>query len=137
MQFAAQCSPRCCKFLQFHAPNATLPNIIGFLTIGHHAIALPLIGISVNIYTFNIVINCYCCVNGVYFGFSLLGTLFKRGYTPDVTTFNTLLNGLILQDKTPEAVQLFKKLMRMREIEPNVVMYGTIVNRLCRTGEHY
>ncbi|KAF5940734.1 hypothetical protein HYC85_021901 [Camellia sinensis] len=110
------------------------------LKMGHYDIALRLIGklhflgIQVDIYTFSIVINCYCRLNQVDFGFSLLGTLFKRGYTPNVTTFKTLLNGLILDDKTPEAVELFKKLMRTREIEPGVVMYGTIVNGLCRTG---
>ncbi|THG02463.1 hypothetical protein TEA_022433 [Camellia sinensis var. sinensis] len=110
------------------------------LKMGHYDIALRLIGklhflgILVNIYTFNIAINCYCRLNQVDFGFSLLGILFKRGYTPNVTTFTTLINGLILQDKTPQAVELFKKLMRTREIEPDVVMYGTIVNGLCRTG---
>ncbi|CAL5351130.1 unnamed protein product [Camellia sinensis] len=67
-------------------------------------------GIQVNIYTFNIAINCYCRV----IGFSLLGNLFKRGYTPDVTTFTTLINGLILQDRTPQAIELFKKLMTSR-----------------------
>ena len=110
------------------------------LKLGHYDIALPLIGklhfrgIQVDIFTFNIAINCCCRLNQAHFGFSLLGSLFKRGYTPLSATFNTLINGLILQDKTPEAVELFKKLMRMREIEPIVVMYGTFVNGLCRTG---
>ncbi|GMP85156.1 hypothetical protein CsSME_00038429 [Camellia sinensis var. sinensis] len=110
------------------------------LKMGHYDMALPLIGklhflgIQLDIYTFSIAINCYCCLNQVHFRFSLLGTLFKSGHTPDVITFTTLLNGLILDDKTPEAVELFKKLMRMREIEHDVVMYGTIVNGLCRTG---
>ncbi|CAL5351199.1 unnamed protein product [Camellia sinensis] len=119
--------------------NKTLGSI---LKMGHYATALSLIrnklqqlqGIQVDFYTCNIAINCYCHLNRVDFGLSLLGTLFKRGYTPSVITFTTLINGLILQDKTPQAVELFKKLMRSREIEPNVVMYGTIVNGLCRTG---
>ncbi|KAF5940862.1 hypothetical protein HYC85_022029 [Camellia sinensis] len=124
-------------------PISQLNKALGsILKMGHYATALSLIqnklqqfqGIQVNICTFCIAINCYCYLNGVDFGLSLLGTLFKRGYTPDVTTFTTLINGLILQDKTPQAVELFKKLMRTREIEPDVVMYGTIVNGLCRTG---
>ncbi|CAL5422463.1 unnamed protein product [Camellia sinensis] len=110
--------------------------------MGHYATALTLIhnklqqfqGIQVNICTFSIAINYHYHLDRVDFGLSLLGTLFKRGYTPDVTTFTTLINGLILQDKTPLAVELFKKLMRTREIEPDVVMYGTIVNGLYRTG---
>ncbi|THG08418.1 hypothetical protein TEA_015076 [Camellia sinensis var. sinensis] len=115
---------------------------LGTITrMGHYATALFLIhnlqflqGIQVDLYTFSIAINCYCHLNRVHFGFSILGTLFKCGYTPNVYIFSTLINGLILEDKTPEAVELFKKLMRNREIEPNVVMYGTIVNGLCRTG---
>ncbi|KAI8561104.1 hypothetical protein RHMOL_Rhmol04G0311000 [Rhododendron molle] len=63
-----------------------------------------------------------------------MGGLFKRGYTPDVVTFNTLINGLIIEDRTAEAVELFKKLVRNRDIEPNVVMYGAIVNGLCKIG---
>ncbi|XP_028114898.1 pentatricopeptide repeat-containing protein At1g63400-like [Camellia sinensis] len=115
------------------------------LKMAHYATALSLIhnklqqfqAIQVNFYTFNIAINYYCRLNRVDFGLSLLGTLFKRSYTPDVTTFTTPINGLILQDKTPQAVKLVKKLMRTREIEPNVVMYGTIVNGLCRTGNTF
>ncbi|CAL5420007.1 unnamed protein product [Camellia sinensis] len=106
------------------------------LKMGHYDIALPLIGklhflgIQVNSYTFNIAINCYCHLNQVS-----LGSLFwvPSSNAPDVTTLNTLLNGLILDDKIPEAVELFKKLMKMSEIEPNVIMCGTIVNGLYRT----
>ncbi|GMP77338.1 hypothetical protein CsSME_00033640 [Camellia sinensis var. sinensis] len=109
--------------------------------MGHYDISLSLIlnkllqfqGIQVDLCTFNIAINCYCRLNQVHFGFSLLGSLFKRGYTQNATTFTTLINGLILEDKTPEAVELFKKLIRMREIQPGVVMYRTIVNGLYKT----
>ncbi|THG14646.1 hypothetical protein TEA_023839 [Camellia sinensis var. sinensis] len=124
-------------------PISQFNKALGPITkMGHYAISLSLIlnklqqcqGIQVDLYTFNIAINCYCRLNQVHFGFSLLGSLFKRGFTPDATTFNTLINGLILEDKTPEAVELFKKLITTREIEPDLVMYGTVVNGLCRTG---
>ncbi|THG14645.1 hypothetical protein TEA_023838 [Camellia sinensis var. sinensis] len=124
-------------------PISQFNKALGPITkMGHYDISLSLIlnklqqfqGIQLDIYTFNIAINCCCRLDQVHFGFSLLGSLFKRGYTPDATTFNTLINGLILQDKTPEAVELFKKLITTKEIEPDVIMYGTIVNGLCRTG---
>ncbi|XP_058211770.1 putative pentatricopeptide repeat-containing protein At1g12700, mitochondrial [Rhododendron vialii] len=89
-------------------------------------------GVRVNFYTLSIAINCYCHVNRVGFGFSLLGGLFKRGYKPHVAIFNTLLRGLISEDKAAEAVELFEKLMRRREIEPNEVTYGTIIIGLCK-----
>ncbi|KAI8002975.1 Pentatricopeptide repeat-containing protein, partial [Camellia lanceoleosa] len=105
-------------------PISQFNKALGPITkMGHYGVSLSLIlnklqqfqGIQVNLYTFNIAINCYCRLNQVHFGFSLLGSLFKRGFTPDATTFNTLINGLILEDKTPEAVELFKKLITTRE----------------------
>ncbi|KAI5659677.1 hypothetical protein M9H77_28470 [Catharanthus roseus] len=42
----------------------------------------------------NVVINSFCLVGRVEFGFSLLGVFFKRGYSPNAITFNTLLKGL-------------------------------------------
>ncbi|KAI8543200.1 hypothetical protein RHMOL_Rhmol08G0199400 [Rhododendron molle] len=68
--------------------------------------------------TFNIAIKCYCRANQVGFGFSLLGCLFKRGYMPGVRTFASLLNGLISQDKTAEAVELFEKIVGKEKSNP-------------------
>ncbi|CAH2080435.1 unnamed protein product [Thlaspi arvense] len=56
------------------------------------------------------------------------------GYSASVVTFNTLMNGLILEDRTFEAIELFKKLTKTREIVPDSVTYGIIINGLCRTG---
>ncbi|KAL0456587.1 UNVERIFIED_CONTAM: putative pentatricopeptide repeat-containing protein, mitochondrial [Sesamum latifolium] len=39
-----------------------------------------------NEYTLTIVINCYCLLNRVDFGFAILGSFFKRGIKPNVTT---------------------------------------------------
>ncbi|KAF5941796.1 hypothetical protein HYC85_019438 [Camellia sinensis] len=123
-------------------PISDFNKALGTITkMGHYATALSLIlnklqqfqGILFDIYTFNIAINCYYRLNRVHAGCSLFGCLFKCGFTLTVATFNTLTNGLILEDKTPEAVELFKKLITSREIEPNVVMYGAIINGLCRT----
>ncbi|KAK2973890.1 hypothetical protein RJ640_013944 [Escallonia rubra] len=59
---------------------------------------------------------------------------FRRGIVPNVATFGILLKGLVLEDRVPEAVILFTKLIRERVCEPNEVMYGTIVSGLCKTG---
>ncbi|KAI8561112.1 hypothetical protein RHMOL_Rhmol04G0311700 [Rhododendron molle] len=105
-----------------------------YITALSHFDKLRFLGKGVNLVTVSIAINCYCRLNRVDFGFSLLGCLFKSGCTPDVYTFNTLLNGLIVQHKTAEAGQLFKELARNRDIEPNVVMCGTIINGPCKVG---
>ncbi|KAM7466417.1 hypothetical protein LguiB_013979 [Lonicera macranthoides] len=79
-------------------------------------------------------INCYCHLNRVTFGFSLLGSLFKRGYEPTVVTFTTLIKGLFAQDKFSEAKNLFIKLLGEKQIKPTVVTYGAVMNGLCKSG---
>ncbi|KAL0456590.1 UNVERIFIED_CONTAM: putative pentatricopeptide repeat-containing protein, mitochondrial [Sesamum latifolium] len=92
------------------------------------------LGIPVNQWTMNITINCYCLLNRVYFGFAILGSLFKCGYEPDVTTFNTLIKGLFLDDKVVEAEKLFKKLLTLKLCKPNEVTILTVINGLCKAG---
>ncbi|KAL0456625.1 UNVERIFIED_CONTAM: Pentatricopeptide repeat-containing protein, mitochondrial [Sesamum latifolium] len=90
-------------------------------------------GTPVSEYTLTIVINCYCLLNQVDFGFTILGSFFKCGYEPNVTIFTTLIKGLFLDDKVIEAEKLFKKLLALRVCEPNEVMVLTVINGLCET----
>ncbi|KAJ9557440.1 hypothetical protein OSB04_012054 [Centaurea solstitialis] len=68
--------------------------------------------------------------------------LFKQmtaiGVPVDVYTtaivINTLLNGLILEDRILEAERLFKKLIKGKLCEPDVVMYSTMIKGLCKVG---
>ncbi|KAK4394071.1 putative pentatricopeptide repeat-containing protein, mitochondrial [Sesamum angolense] len=91
-------------------------------------------GTPINEYTMNIVTNCYCLLNRVDFGFAILGSFFKRGYEPNVTTFNTLIRGLFLDDKVIEAEKLFKKLLTLKLCEPNEVTVLTVINGLRKAG---
>ncbi|XP_020552858.1 putative pentatricopeptide repeat-containing protein At1g12700, mitochondrial isoform X3 [Sesamum indicum] len=91
-------------------------------------------GASVDEYTLNIVINCYCLLNRVDFGFAILGSFFKRGYEPNIITFNTLIKGLFLDDKVIEAEKLFIKLLALGLCEPNEATILTMVNGLCKAG---
>ncbi|KAL0377014.1 UNVERIFIED_CONTAM: putative pentatricopeptide repeat-containing protein, mitochondrial [Sesamum calycinum] len=92
------------------------------------------LGTPVSEYTLTIVINCYCLLNRVDFGFAILGSFFKRGYEPNVTTFTTLIKGLFLDDNVIEAEKLFKKLLALRLCEPNEVTILTVINGLCKAG---
>ncbi|KAL0388082.1 UNVERIFIED_CONTAM: putative pentatricopeptide repeat-containing protein, mitochondrial [Sesamum radiatum] len=91
-------------------------------------------GIPINEYTLTIVINCYCLLNRVDFGFAILGSFFKRGYEPCVTTFTTLIKGQFLDDRVIEAEKLFKKLLTLKLCEPDEVMVLTVINGLCKGG---
>ncbi|KAL0342490.1 UNVERIFIED_CONTAM: putative pentatricopeptide repeat-containing protein, mitochondrial [Sesamum calycinum] len=92
------------------------------------------LGAPVDEYTMTIVINCYCLLNRVDFGFAILGSFFKRGYEPNVTTFGTLVKGLFLDDKVIDAEKLFKKLLARKICEPNQAMILTVINGLCKAG---
>ncbi|KAL0377025.1 UNVERIFIED_CONTAM: putative pentatricopeptide repeat-containing protein, mitochondrial [Sesamum calycinum] len=91
-------------------------------------------GIPVNEHTMTVAINCYCLLNHIDFGFAILGSFFKCGYEPDVTTFNTLIKGLFLADRVIEAEKLFKKLLTLKLCEPNEVTILTVLNGLCKAG---
>ncbi|KAJ0909554.1 putative tetratricopeptide-like helical domain superfamily [Helianthus annuus] len=95
---------------------------------------MKLMGIPANIYTINISINCHCRLNQVAYGFALLATILKQGHPPSLATYTTLIHGLVLADRVFEAVELFKKLLREKVCEPDQVMYGSVINGLCKVG---
>lgn len=85
--------------------------------------------IPVNTYTISTVINCYCHLNMISYGFLMLGVMIKRGFMPNAVTYTVLIKGL---DSPVEAWGLFRKLIRLNEIEPDVVIYTTIIDGLCK-----
>lgn len=93
------------------------------------------LGVAVDVYTMNIVINCCCLLSRAHFGFAVLGCLIKNGYEPNVTTFNTLLKGLFLAGEIAEAEALFKKIVSFKLCEVNDVMILTVVNGLSKAGK--
>lgn len=115
--------------------------LLGYLVkMGKYSDALSvyrnmlILGVAVDAYTMSIVINCFCLMYRVDLGFSIFGGFFKRGFLPNVTTFTTLLKGLFREDRIEEAQKLFKKIIRENLCEPNEVMYGTVIDGLCKIG---
>ncbi|KAM0069556.1 putative tetratricopeptide-like helical domain superfamily [Helianthus debilis subsp. tardiflorus] len=94
------------------------------------------IGVPVSEYSMNIAIRCCCQMSRTNDGFALLGCCFRRAVVPDVCTFNTLLDGLIREDRIVQAERLFKKLIKHKLCEPDVVMYSTMIKGLCKFGNN-
>ena len=68
------------------------------------------LGNTPDFYSLNILINCYCHLNEVNFGFSILATILKLGYQPTQPALNTLLKGLCLQGNVSGAVRLVEEM---------------------------
>ncbi|CAI9277485.1 unnamed protein product [Lactuca saligna] len=101
------------------------------------------LGVPVNAYTISIVIKCCCQMHCTNEGFAVLGYGFKHNILPNVCTFSTLLNGLVLEDRFSKPKGLCKsgnndtaiallKLMDEKGCKPNVVTYNTIIDSLCK-----
>ncbi|KAM0036779.1 putative tetratricopeptide-like helical domain superfamily [Helianthus debilis subsp. tardiflorus] len=90
------------------------------------------LGVPVNEYSMSIAIKCCSHLYRTKDGFALLGCCFRRVIPPNVYIFSALLDGLVLEDKILEAENLFKKLVKQKLCEPNVVMYNTMIKGLCK-----
>ncbi|KAG8372106.1 hypothetical protein BUALT_Bualt12G0032000 [Buddleja alternifolia] len=93
------------------------------------------LGVPVNIYTLNMVINCSCNSHRVNFEFSMLGVFFKLDHMPDESTFSPLLkvviNGLCKVINTTMAIQLLR-VMEKGSCRPDTHKYNMIIDGLCK-----
>ncbi|KAB2066213.1 hypothetical protein ES319_A09G144200v1 [Gossypium barbadense] len=102
------------------------------IVMKHYAIVvsmhrqIDLLGVSCNFYSLNILINCFCQLGRIDFGFSVLGKILKLG----VILVLTILKGLCKSGNTDRAVG-FLRLMEGRGFEPNIVAYSTILDCFC------
>ena len=94
---------------------------------------MDLFGVTHNVYSQNILINCLFRFNHVHFAVSILGKTVKLGMQPNAITFNALNNGLCIEGEIKEAVGLFNEMVRIGH-EPDVISYTTVINGLCKTG---
>ncbi|PHT45044.1 hypothetical protein CQW23_14202 [Capsicum baccatum] len=81
----------------------------------------------------NILVNSFCSLKQVGFGFGVLGGMLMRGYSPNVVTISALIKGFFVENEVDEAVRLFKKMVGMG-YRPRVKMWGTLINGLCGSG---
>ncbi|KAJ6924999.1 hypothetical protein NC652_018067 [Populus alba x Populus x berolinensis] len=68
---------------------------------------MELVGLSPNTYTLSIFMNCFCQLQRVDLGFSVLAKVIKLGLQPTIVTFTTLINGLCKVGEFAQAVELF------------------------------
>lgn len=68
--------------------------------VKHHSTVITLVKqmdlleIALDVYTLNILVNCFCHLNRVDLGFSILARILKFGFQADSTVLSTLVKGL-------------------------------------------
>ncbi|XP_076923918.1 pentatricopeptide repeat-containing protein DOT4, chloroplastic-like [Bidens hawaiensis] len=137
------------KLFDEMSQRTPLPSVVKFnmllnavTNMNHYSCSINLfkqmgvVHIPFDTYTINIVIKCCCKLNYTNSGFAVLGFAFKHAVAPDVCTFNTLLNGLVVEVRILEVELLFKKLVKQELCEPDVVMYSTVIKGLCKIGNN-
>uniref|UniRef100_A0A199UD67 Pentacotripeptide-repeat region of PRORP domain-containing protein n=1 Tax=Manihot esculenta TaxID=3983 RepID=A0A199UD67_MANES len=95
---------------------------------------IELLGISHDVYSLSILINCFCHLHLVDFGFSVFGKMLKFGLEPTTVTFNSLINGLCMESKIDKAVEVFDDMVA-RGYQPDVYTYSTIIKGMCKFGK--
>jgi pentatricopeptide repeat protein len=136
-----------CLFNQLLHHNNPTPSIIQFgkilgslVKLNHYSTVISLHrqmefnGISSNLVTSNILINCYCHLGQITFAFSIFANILKMGYHPDIITFNTIIRGLCLKGDVHKALHFHDKLVALG-FQLDRVSYGTLINGLCKVGE--
>ncbi|XP_059639488.1 pentatricopeptide repeat-containing protein At1g12775, mitochondrial-like [Cornus florida] len=89
--------------------------------------------IKPDLFSLNIVVNCFCHLNRLGFAFSVLGKIFKLGFEPSYATFTTLICGLFADGQMDKAVKFVDEIVSIG-FQPNHITYGTLINGLCKTG---
>uniref|UniRef100_A0A2K2BL78 Pentatricopeptide repeat-containing protein n=1 Tax=Populus trichocarpa TaxID=3694 RepID=A0A2K2BL78_POPTR len=115
---------------------------------------IEFLGVKHDIHSLSILINCFCHLQRVDFGFSVLSKILKLGLEPRMATFTTLLNGLCKEEKwiklrccmmicglcqagRPLAAQRFFRDAKehCESVKPNMVIYTILVDSLCKCGK--
>ena len=91
-------------------------------------------GIKYNVCTLSILINCFCLLHHVDYGFSVFGKTLKRGFKPDVVIFTTLIDGVCRIGKTEVAAGLLKE-MGLVGCVPDVVTCNSLMRGYCSQGK--
>ncbi|KAF0893855.1 hypothetical protein E2562_031392 [Oryza meyeriana var. granulata] len=84
------------------------------------------------IYTYGILIDCYCRAYRPDLGLSIFGHLLRTGLGLNVYVYNTLIDDFSREGEVDRAYNLFQDMIHHR-IEPNVVTCNSIMNGLCIT----
>ncbi|CAI0557215.1 unnamed protein product [Linum tenue] len=89
--------------------------------------------VSLNVYSYNILIRGFCRVGNLEMGLRLFEEMEKYGCLPNVVTYNTVIDTYCKLKRMDQAFGLMRS-MASKGLEPNLFTYNMVVNGLCREG---
>ncbi|CAN6559651.1 unnamed protein product [Malus baccata var. baccata] len=130
-----------CPFQSNHGSSAKLKRYSAVLSFNNR---MGLSGIRPDVYTLNIIINCFFHLNQMGFGLSVLGKFFKLGFEPNemtssrlvlnVVTYNTLMDGFCKVGRIQDAQKLFTQMQACGHL-PDVPTCNILLDGLCKNQE--
>ncbi|KAJ1701274.1 hypothetical protein LUZ63_001053 [Rhynchospora breviuscula] len=90
-------------------------------------------GVSLNVYSYNILIRGYCERGELDRAVRFLDEMVRADCSPNVVTFNTLIHWYCQCGKISEASELFSRMEKI--VWPNLFTYNLLINGLCNKGK--
>lgn len=85
--------------------------------------------------TYNILIKAYCSVGSFEGARRLFDEMCRRGISPNVVTFVSLISFLCSNSRVDDAFELMHEMIRAHNVSPNIFVYTSLVKGLCDAGK--
>ncbi|TYH21523.1 hypothetical protein ES288_A04G050800v1 [Gossypium darwinii] len=109
------------SIVEFTKLFATIVRMKHYVIVVSMCSQMELLGVSHDVYSVSISINCFCQLGRIDFGFSVLGKMLKLGVEPDVVIFSTLINRLCNQSNISVAVCVFDIMFDIMFLEKGLI----------------
>ncbi|KAG0487693.1 hypothetical protein HPP92_009788 [Vanilla planifolia] len=95
-------------------------------------------GVSFTVASFNVLIKAFCSAQSAASGaldsaIRIFRSMPMRGCSPDVCTYNTLIDGLCRHGRVGDAKKLFEEMQQL-DYSPNVVTFTSLMHGMCLSG---
>ncbi|WZZ11195.1 hypothetical protein YC2023_097116 [Brassica napus] len=93
-------------------------------------------GVAFDLYTLNITMNCFCRLRKLERKLKeaeeLYNEMITRGIDPDTITYNSLIDGLCIENRLDEANQMVDVVMVSKGCDPDIVTFNILINGYCK-----
>ncbi|KAL0348612.1 UNVERIFIED_CONTAM: putative pentatricopeptide repeat-containing protein, mitochondrial [Sesamum angustifolium] len=91
-------------------------------------------GLVTNVFSYNMVIDCFCKANMMHRAIENLGVMSERGILPNLVTFNTLIAGYCKARDVLKAREMLLMLLD-HGFKPDLFTFNSIIDGLCQVNQ--